>query len=97
MRDWALFRYHPLIKFKCSKKLANNQNPAFFLMACYITNWVQKDHTCQFGRAAYYESLKQICLGWIFQQPDRAKLGWDECSFAIGLCAGSVKITNVHE
>jgi len=56
---------------------------------------VQKDHTYQFGRVAYYESLKQICFGWIYQQPERAKLGWDVSSFAIGLCARSGKIANV--
>ena len=60
-----------------------------------VTNWVQKDHACQFGRTGYNESLKQICFGWISQQPERAKLGWDASSFAIGLCARSGKIANV--
>src|SRR6056297_738143 len=35
VRVSALFQYHPLIKFKSSKKLVNCQTPALFLNSCY--------------------------------------------------------------
>jgi len=34
VRDFALFHYHPLIKFEDSKKLAYHQKPACFMTQC---------------------------------------------------------------
>ncbi|MCD4811985.1 hypothetical protein K8R14_05335, partial [bacterium] len=47
---FALFHYHPLIKFEDSKKLANHQKPACFMTRCYklgvnnLVNLVERFH-----------------------------------------------------
>jgi len=68
VRVSALFHYHPLIKFKCSKKPANHQAPALSVEA--MLQIVRLSHqACQISYNTSHLTPKQICF-------ERAKLGW---------------------